>query len=166
MKILAAIYVVLGFTLAIYIYNSNVFQANFMGDRYYKHIFEGHFDASQKGERLSIPINFKYNAEYDLRLSIPTDDIRPFYSEKGTLNYKFTSRGKVLEKGVTRSPSKTGYYSASPDGPLSAVLLRFNLPFPEAGDDLVLVIEAVNPLTALSKYSGFIICTVEPSLMK
>ncbi|SDK43374.1 hypothetical protein SAMN05660337_0435 [Maridesulfovibrio ferrireducens] len=137
-----------------------------MGDRYYKPIFEGHFDAAKKGERLSIPINFKYKTEYDLLISIPKDDIKSFYSEKGTLNYKFTSKGKILEKGTTLSPSNTVSYSASINGPLSAVLLTFNLPFPGAGDDLVLVIEAINPLTALNKYSGSILCTVEPSLMK
>ncbi|SDL49038.1 hypothetical protein SAMN05660337_3081 [Maridesulfovibrio ferrireducens] len=147
------------------IYNTNVFQAYFMSDQYYKSIFEGSFDASIKGERLLIPISFKYKTEYDLLISIPKNDKKCFFSEKGALNYKFTSRGKILEEGITKSPSNTAHYCASSEGPLSALLLRFNLPFPEAGDDLVLVLEAVNPLKSFSKYSGSIICTVEPALM-
>ncbi|SMF26199.1 hypothetical protein [Desulfovibrio gilichinskyi] len=147
------------------LYNTNVFQAYFMSDQYYKTIFEGPFDPSKKGERLLIPITFKYKTEYDLLISIPKDDIKCFYNAKGTLNYRFTSRGKILKEGQTLSPSNTGYYCASSEGPLSAILLKFNLPFPGAANDLILVLEAVNPLTSFSKYSGEIWCTVEPALM-
>ncbi len=148
------------------IYNTNFFQANFTPNQYYKPIFEAPFDPSKKGERLLIPITFKYRTEYELLISIPKDDIMCFYNTNGTLNYRFTSRGKILEEGRTKSPSKTTSYSASSEGPLSAVLLRFNLPFPEAANDLVLVLEVVNPLTSFSKYSGSIMCIVRPSVMK
>ena len=147
------------------IYYTNFFQAHFVSDQYYKNIFEGPFDVSQEGERLLIPISFKYKTEYDLLISIPKDDIMCFYSEKNDLNYRFTSKGKILEEGVTFPLSDTSYYCASSEGPLSATLLKFSLPFPEAEEDLVLVLEVVNPLTSFRKYSGSIICTVRPALM-
>ncbi|OEU66614.1 MAG: hypothetical protein BA863_18440 [Desulfovibrio sp. S3730MH75] len=147
------------------IYYTNFFQAHFVSDQYYKSIFESPFDVSKKGGRLLIPISFKYRTKYDLIISISKNDKRCFFSEKSPLNYRFTSRGKVLEEGVTYSPVNASHYCASSEGPLSAILLTFDLPFPGAEDDLVLVLEVVKPLTSFSKYSGSIICTVEPALM-
>ncbi|WP_051676957.1 hypothetical protein [Maridesulfovibrio frigidus] len=163
MKRFAVIILVL---IVIYpIYYTNFFQAHFVSDQYYKSIFESPFDVSKKGERLLIPIIFKYRTEYDLIISIPKNDKKCFFSEKNTLKYKFTSGGKILKEGVTYSPSNASHYSASREGPLSAILLTFNLPFHEAEDGLVLVLEVVKPLTSFRKYSGSIICTVEPALM-
>lgn len=148
------------------IYSTNFFQANFLPEKYYKRIFEGQFDVSKKGELIKIPIKYKYKTEYSLLLTVPDRESIEFNNEKGVLHYQFISNGRVLNEGETFCPAGATGYGSYQDNFISAVILNFNLPYPEADKDLTLVLQAVNPMSSLVKYSGKIRCSIRPASMK
>ncbi|SMF26204.1 hypothetical protein [Desulfovibrio gilichinskyi] len=143
------------------IYSSNVFQSYIFPQQFYADISSGKLDPTIKNESITIPIHYKYNTRYALYLSIPTmfnQDV--FKRTNGVIKYKFISKGNILEEGVTIPPSKADYLSWKDE--TFAAILKFDLPFPKAENDLLLELKVLTPLVALDKYSGSIRYSICP----
>lgn len=154
------------FTIFLYCaWNSNYFQATFFPQKFFAYIFDSDFDTTIAGNSISIPLKHKYNTKYEVYLSIPFDseseDIM-FHMppQKGFCSYQFISDGKIIKEGQTHQLS---WKHTVLNSEYSAVsILSFDLPYPEAGNNLTLKLTVEEPMDFLSRYSGQIKCFVKP----
>ena len=90
-KILAVLLLLLA--VAVYVFNTNRFQAFFLVKSFYADIADMPFDVTRKGERITIPIKFKYKTCYDLGIKVPGRELSDTgMVGEGLLGYKFASR--------------------------------------------------------------------------
>ncbi len=80
--------------------------------------------------------------------------------EKGQLRYTFKSQGQMLKQGVTRPLSRR--HLGARNGHDLIVVLVFDLPFPNARNNLTLTLEVVTPFDFLNKYKEKIRCFINP----
>ena len=159
MKYIAAFLIII-LAGVIYIYNTTRFQALFKDD-FYDDICYMPFDVTKKGEKITIPLKYKYKTCYSIAIAVGDRNI--FHKRivgHGILNYRFTSKGHALAEGRTFEAQKHNlmYYL----GITSINILVFNLPFPGAGDDLTLELEVLEPMTFLEPYAGNTYCKINP----
>ncbi|WP_051677132.1 hypothetical protein [Maridesulfovibrio frigidus] len=144
------------------VYSSNYFQSYIFPQEFYAEIFRAPLDVLKKGEKITIPIHFKYKTRYALYISLPDryafDDLR---YEAGTLKYKFISQGQILKEGTTAQPQRRQVIVKGENS--SVAILEFYLPFPKAQKDLALELEVTIPMEFLAKYSGKTYCTIVPN---
>ncbi len=145
----------------IYFYNTNWFQSTSKDD-FYDDICHVPFDVTKKGEKIAIPLKYKYNTCYSIAISVPDKNV--FHNHivgPGVLNYRFISNGRVLAEGCTPDHNK---YRISFYQDISSIhILVFNLPFPGAGDDLTLELDVLEPMAFLNPYIGNIYCRIKPA---
>lgn len=92
---------------AVYFYNTNWFQAFFMGDRFHQEIYSASFDVTKKGEKLTIPIKYKIKTCYSLALEVPDNNLyHDTTAGQGVLRYRFVSKGQTIAEGLTPLPAR------------------------------------------------------------
>ncbi|MBI9081879.1 MAG: hypothetical protein JEY79_19330 [Pseudodesulfovibrio sp.] len=142
-------------------YNSNWFQSTFVYGQFYENIYSAPFDVTQKGNRVVIPIKYKYATSYGLAVSVPDGEAFTFADfEEGSLRYRFISKDQILGEGMTLP--LIGKNRIVKDGSSSIDILIFTLPISGAGDDLTLDLEVITPIKFLNGYSGKITCFINP----
>jgi len=143
----------------VYFYNTNWFQSFFLYERFNQSIADVPFDVTKNGKTISIPLKYKFNTCYELSVAVPDKNL--FHDGivgPGSLNYRFISRGKVIEKGITFPPARQ--HTSLYQGVSLINILVFDLPFPGAGDDLTLELTVETPMTFLNEYSETIHCRI------
>jgi len=145
----------------VYFYNTNWFQSSFLYNRFYQPIYDAPFDATQKGATASIPLTYKFHTCYDLALTVPGKSV--FHDDivgPGALAYRFISNGKVLKEGLSFPADKRQLMLQRSTSVIP--LMLFDLPFPEADDELQLDIRVVSPFDFLKPFAGGIRCRITP----
>ncbi|QGY39537.1 hypothetical protein GM415_05195 [Pseudodesulfovibrio cashew] len=149
-------------TLAsVYFYNTNWFQSTFLYNRFYQPIYDAPFDATKRGEKVSIPLKYTYQTCYDLALTVPDKNV--FHHSMvgpGRLAYRFVSGGKLLGNGLSFPPDRH-QLGLRRNTSLIPVML-FDLPFPGQSSELVLELEVVEPFEFLAPYKDNIKCRITP----
>ena len=144
-----------------YFYNTNWFQSFFLYDRFYEDIYNAPFDVTRKGASITVQLKYKYKTCYSLAVAVPDKDIfHDRIAGYGLLAYEFVSKGKVLAQGYTHAPTRRNLMLK--DGVTSTNILVFDLPFPDASDDLALHLEVREPFRYLEPYAGKIRCKINP----
>lgn len=152
--LLAAIYVVV---------TSDAFNASF-NENFYAPIFTAPFDVSTKGNRIQIPLHYKYRTEYGFSICIPfkadyqNDILR---NMDGEHSFTFLDKGQVVRSEVI-SPSKLIYLLVN-NGKHQGIVYTFNLPLYWWGGADSLIVEVVSPIMKLDSYRGKVTCMVNPS---
>lgn len=100
-KLIIKISILLGMmVLGFAIYNSNSFKIYFLPEVYFAEIARVEFDVTKQGEKVSIPLTQNFNTQHALLVSVPDFDALAYFTKSnGTLNYEFTSKGQILQKG-------------------------------------------------------------------
>jgi hypothetical protein len=140
------------FVAAVYFYNTVWFQAFFMHEKFYKDIAHVQFDVTQPGEKIEIPLKFKYKTCYDLGISVPGAwMLNSENVAQGQLAYSFMAGDKLLARGIIPAVKRSSF---SGDDDHSIVeLIVFDLPF--AGEsEVVLHVEVIEPFSLLSEFKG------------
>ncbi|MDD3313684.1 hypothetical protein [Pseudodesulfovibrio sp.] len=146
----------------VYFYNTNWFQASFMSERFHRDIFNAPFDATKTGETITIPIKYTYSTCYGLAIAVPDSKLahRGFEGD-GFWAYRFMSGSKILAEGLTTQPDQR--HRALYRGVTYITLLVFDLPFPDAGNDLTLELTVKKPMEFLARYKGVLTCRIRPN---
>jgi hypothetical protein len=144
------------------LYNSNWFHSVFFPNDFYKDVYSVEYDTTKVGESVSIPLKYNFNTCYALEMAV--HDKKLFYSRaslNGMLRYRFMSKGLVVAEGLTQRPNNR--YMIFYRGMTSIIIMTFDLPFVDNGDELTLNLEVVEPMAFLEPFSGNIVCRVKPS---
>ncbi len=144
------------------VYNNIQFQAAFFSD-FYDTIADVPFEVTEKGASVTIPLDkYKYKTCYDVAIAIPDwylfANMKP--NEKGQVKYAFKSNGRVLKEGLSLPLSRKNF--GGREGHDLVELLVFDLPFPDAKEDLTLTLEVTTPFEFLKAYSKQIRCWINP----
>lgn len=149
--------ILLGFV----IYSSNTFKIYFYPEVFFSEIARVKLDVTKQEEKVSIPLTQNFNTQHALLISVPDFDTLAYFTKSnGTLNYEFTSKGQILKKGQTLPLERKNM--ARSTGQSSLVVLKFDLPMQNAGKDLTLNLEVVQPFIIFEKYKHQTYCIVEP----
>ncbi|QJB55827.1 hypothetical protein [Pseudodesulfovibrio sp. zrk46] len=158
----AALFIIPLIMCAIYLYNTNQFQAFFASKSFYANIVDVPFDVTSKGKQTTLPLKHKFNTCYDLSIAIPgREALDSRYEGKGQLAYQFISEGTVIADGITQpvhAQKWTGNERAS-----ICKLMVFDLPFPKASDDLVLRLEVTEPFDFLQEHKDNTFIVIAPN---
>jgi hypothetical protein len=145
----------------VYFYNTNWFQAFFRNETFYETIADVPFDVLKKGERISIPLKYKYDTCYDVAVAVPGRELSDSRATgEGRLKYQFVSDGEILASGVTQPVVRRGW--GGDDDVSIRPLMVFDLPFPEAPGDVILQLEVVEPFGFMQEYEGHTAIVINP----
>lgn len=159
MKKLLAVVIVLA-AGGVYFYNTNWFQAFFFNETFYENIADVPFDVLKKGERISIPLKYKYSTCYDVAVAVPGRELsNSRKTGEGRLGYQFISNGEILASGITKPVVRRGWGGGDDTSIRSLVV--FDLPFPAPGD-VILQLEVVEPFSFMKEYEGHTSIIINP----
>ncbi|WP_316897612.1 hypothetical protein [Pseudodesulfovibrio indicus] len=149
------------FAVGVYVFNTNRFQAFFFNETFYENIVDLPYDVLKKGERISIPLKYKYDTCYDVAVAVPGRELSDSReSGDGRLMYQFVSEGKILASGVTKPIVRRGWGGS--DAISIRPLMVFDLPFSEAHGDVILQLEVVEPFLFMKEYEGHTTIVINP----
>lgn len=146
----------------VYFYNTNWFQSFFLSDSFYVNIVDVPFDVTRKGERIVIPLKYKFKTCYSLGIEVPGRELSDSRrTGEGRLGYQFVSEGVVIADGVTQPVTRHGW--GGNDNVSIRRLMVFNLPFSHPSKELTLTLEVTEPFLFMHNYEGHTNIVVSPN---
>ena len=146
--------------VSVFIYKTDWFQSFFMHEKYYQDILNVPFEATQKGETITVSLKHTYRTCYGLSIGVPDSKLaHDGFEGNGALQYRFKSNGIVLAEGTTPRPKRRSLKG----GTTYIKLMVFDLPFQNAEDDLILELTVKEPMTFLSQFKGELTCRIRPN---
>ena len=147
--------------VGIYFYNTIWFQSLF-NESFYNSIVNIKLDVTKKGEKISVPLLFKYDSCYCLGIKIPGREASDsLLTGKGVLRYQFILNETVVTEGVTQPVTRRGW--GGDDEVSIRKLMVFDLPLPYGSKELTLRLEVIEPFSFLDGYKGQTSIDIRPN---